>query len=230
MKTILTIILTAFIATGVISQCSTVGIQISSSDTSFIQLYHAGFFNIPSGGSNQCIWEVSDFSGTTIHQDTTSGNFEEQSFSPFDHMVPISDSMKATIVITNEVEGIICTINDTLYWKETEVLPGSFIGNWDVLSSNGGIEDVEISSNQNKFKRHSTKIYPTPTSDYFFIESSIEKIIYSVRDFNGHEVISKNIIYNKDLIDINELPSGIYIVLFEDENGITFNSKKLIKL
>jgi len=38
------------------------------------------------------------------------------------------------------------TMNDTLYWNEMEVLPGSFIGNWDILSVNGGVEEPIVTS------------------------------------------------------------------------------------
>jgi len=165
------------------AQCSTVSVNISSSDTSYIQLYNAGIFNIPSGFANVCDWEVVDFSGEIIFQGTTSGDFEEQSFVLFDHSVPITDSMKATIVITNEVEGIICTMSDTLYWEETEVIPSAFIGNWSVFSSNGGVsEDITSTGRINNLL---VEIYPSPAQDYFLINGEQETYDFQIINLNG---------------------------------------------
>ncbi len=122
------------------SQCENVAIQISSSTETSVNLYHAGFFNIPSGFDNICNWEVTDFSGAIVHQETTSGDWGDQSFSLFNHSVPITDSMKVTLLINNATSGITCFMSDTLFWEFTEVLPGSFIANWAVLSSNPGSE------------------------------------------------------------------------------------------
>lgn len=98
-------------------QCSTVNISVSASDTSYVQLYHPGFFNIPSGFANVCDWEVTTFTGELVFENTTSGDAFEQGLVLFDHTVPITDSMKVTVAITNPIEGIICTISDTLYWE-----------------------------------------------------------------------------------------------------------------
>jgi len=128
------------------TQCEDVAIQVSSSDETFVQLYHAGFFNLPSGFDNICDWEVTDFSGSIIHEATTSGVWADQSFTSFSHSVPITDSMKVTLIISNETSGLTCEMNDTLFWKLTEILPGTFIGDWEVLSSNPG-EDISFSLN-----------------------------------------------------------------------------------
>ena len=153
-------------------QCSALSISVSSSDTSYIQLYHAGFFLIPSGFANICEWEVSTFSGDLIFQDTTSGDAFEQGLVFFEHSVPISDSMKVTVVITNDIAGSICTLGDTLYWEETEILPGSYIGNWAILSSNGGIEEeitilADFATDNNKLK-----LFPFPVDDYYQIDGT----------------------------------------------------------
>lgn len=140
MKKCLNLLLALVFSLSLCSQCSDVGIQISSSSETSVALYHAGFFLIPSGFDNVCDWEVVDFSGNTIHEATTTGEWADQSFSLFDHMVPITDSMQVSLTITNETSGILCEVSDTLFWELTEVLPDVFIGNWAVLSNNGGIE------------------------------------------------------------------------------------------
>lgn len=207
------------------AQCSTVSVQISSSDTTSIQLYNAGIFNIPSGFANVCEWEVVDFSGEIIFQETTSGDFEDQSFALFNHSVPITDSMKATIVITNEVEGIICTMTDTLFWKETEVIPGAFIGNWSVLSNNGGVsEDITSTGTINNLLM---EIYPSPAQDYFSINGEQETYDFQIINLNGQIIKSYFDFSKSKKVDISNFPNGVYFVQFVDEKNKVMH--KLIK-
>lgn len=227
MKTIITALLSLLSTAGILSQCSDVSIQISSSDTSYIQLYNAGIFLIPSGENNVCVWEVTDFSGAVVHQDTTSGVFEDQSFSYFDHMISINDSMKATLEITNEDEGSICTINDTLYWKETEVLPGSFIGSWDVLSSNGGVEDFEVSPTEFNSKDLQISIYPSPATHHFSINGTLEKYDFSIINSKGQIIKQYYGIINQESIDISDLVSGLYYIYFTNNQRRTISVKKI---
>lgn len=147
-------------------------------------MYHAGFFNIPSGDANICEWEVTTFSGEIIYQDTTSGSSFEQGLVLFNHSVPITDSLKATIVITNSIEEIICTLKDTLYWKEIAVA-SSFIGNWDVLNSNPGIEEELTSSNEIALDKKVINLFPSPTQDYFQITGIYENHSFSILDLSG---------------------------------------------
>lgn len=210
-------------------QCSTVSVQISSSDTSYVQLYHAGFFNIPSGFANICEWEVTTFSGEIVYQDITSGDAFEQGLVLFDHSISISDSMKATIVITNKIEGTICTMNDTLYWKETEILPGSFIGNWDVLSSNGGVEETITSSFEIESESKAVKIFPSVTHDYIHIESRQEFYSFIIVDSNGRILETFDKIKARQKVDITALPIGLYFVQIWDEINMYLGTKKIVK-
>lgn len=200
------------------AQCSTVSVQISSSDTTSIQLYNAGIFNIPSGFANVCEWEVVDFSGEIIFQETTSGDFGDQSFALFEHSVPIIDSMKATIIITNEVEGIICTMTDTLFWKETEIIPGAFIGNWSVLSSNGGVSEDISTSTEDNTKEQFIELYPSPVQDYFSINGDQEAYDFQIININGQIIESYFDLSKSEKVDISNLTNGIYFVRFLDGN------------
>ena len=229
MKQIIAVTFFVFSNLVVFGQCSTVSVQISSSDTSYIQLYHAGFFNIPSGFANICEWEVTTFSGEIIYQDTTSGSAFEQGQVLFNHSVPITDSLKATIVITNDIEGIICTMNDTLYWKETEVLPGSFIGNWDVLSSNGGEEEDITSSNEIAIEKNEIRLFPSPTQDYFQIEGKQAIYSFTILNLNGQILETFNNIRRLQKVDISYFSTGMYFVQFQDEKNRNLIVKKIIK-
>lgn len=214
-----------------LSQCSTVVVQISSSDTSYVQLYQAGFFNIPSGFDNVVEWEVTDFAGELIHEDETSGSSTDQSTTLFDHEVSIEDSMKVTIVITNETEGIICTMNDTLIWEETEVIPGSFIGNWSVLSSNGGVEEEIITSIHSIEEDVDFKIIPSLVHRQFRIEGDFENFSLHILNANGELVLNQKNIKHHEEIDIAHLQAGIYFIkLFDNKNRFLEKSKKIVKL
>ena len=124
-----------------VSKCSDIFFRHKSS-----AVIPCWLFNIDSGYANVCDWEVTTLAGAAIHQATTSGQWADQSFSLFNHSVPISDSMEVTLFITNPISGITCSITDTIFWEETEVLPGSFIGNWAILGEYGGEENELITS------------------------------------------------------------------------------------
>jgi hypothetical protein len=93
---------------------------------------HLGFANV-------CEWQVTTTAGDIVFDTTTSGDAFEQGLVLFDHTVPITDSMFVTLVISNPVSGLTCLITNTLYWEETEVFPGIFVGNWNVIGFNPGI-------------------------------------------------------------------------------------------
>jgi hypothetical protein len=211
-------------------QCSEVSIQISASDTAYVQLYHAGIFLIPSGLDNFCEWEVTSFSGDSVFQGTTTGQWSEQSFVLFDHSIPITDSMKATLIITNNTAGISCTIKDTLYWNETEVLPGSFIGNWEVLSSNGGVEEEIITSTAINTEDESFELFPSPAYDHFQIMGDQELYSFTIFDSNGQILATHNNISRLEKVDISNYSPGMYFVQFRDENNKTKGVKKILKM
>lgn len=229
MKQIIAFIFFVSASLGLNGQCSFVSVQISSSDTSYVQLYHAGFFILPSGFANICAWEVTTFSGEIVYQDTTSGTAFEQGLVLFDHDVPITDSMKATIVITNNLEGFICTIRDTLFWKETEVLPGFPIGNWEVLSSNGGVEESITSSNEMAIGTNGISIFPSPAYDHFRIEGDRDDYSFVIFDLNGRILYDYQHIQNREKVDVSGFPSGMYFIQFRDKDDLNIGISKLIK-
>ncbi|NNC94920.1 MAG: T9SS type A sorting domain-containing protein [Chitinophagales bacterium] len=193
-------------------------------------LYHAGFFNIPSGSANVCVWEVTSFSGQIIFQDTTSGDAFEQGSVLFKHSVSITDSMKASIVITNDTEGIICTIKDTLYWKETVVIPGSVIGNWEVLSGDGGVEEQITSSDEISFNRCDIKLFPSTVHNSFRIEGRHDIIIVTIIDLNGRVMETYDNISTIAKFDVSHYPWGMYLVRFRDDKNRMVGFKRFIKI
>jgi hypothetical protein len=207
-------------------QCSSLGISVSSSDTTNVQLYQAGFFLLPFGFANVCQWDITTFSGAIVHQATTSGEFPEQSFMYFDHTVPITDSTEVTLVITNDSSGIICTIIDTLYWQETEVIPGTFIGNWAILGSNGGLQtglaDRTTSSNIN--------VFPSPAADHVRLTGTFGSCALSISDVNGALVATHANVSANDRVDVSFLPTGVYFIRIADESNSLSGIRKFVKL
>lgn len=230
MKKIITLLCFVLASLASSGQCSTVSVQISSSDTTLIKFYHAGFFNIPSGFDNICEWTVTSFSGTVLFQDTTSGGFNEQSNTIFNHSVPITDSMKVSLLITNYTEGITCSINDTLYWKETEVLPGAFIGNWEVLSSNGGVEGDITTSLENTLALQAIKLYPSVVYDYFQVEGEQELKTFTILDLSGRMLQTYQHIGGQTKADMSHYSPGMYFVRFLDKHNRIIGTRKVIKI
>jgi hypothetical protein len=81
-----------------ISMCEGVSITVNVGDTTLISLYHAGYFlfratSNTGGHQNVCQWTVTSMDGTLIHEDVTTGIWEEQSFTLFETTVGIEDSM-----------------------------------------------------------------------------------------------------------------------------------------
>jgi hypothetical protein len=229
MKKVFTSLLLASIGLFSFGQCSTVNISVSSSDETYVQLYHAGLFNIPNGEDNVCEWEVTTFLGELVHEATTSGDFEEQSFMLFDHSVPTSDSMKVVLAITNETTGIICTITDTLFWEETEVIPGAFIYNWAILSGSVGVEEEITTSVENTSSSADILVYPTAVDDFFQVDGKLELYNITLLNASGQVVASHNNVYRNERVDMSDFAQGLYVIRVQDRSNRTLGVRKLIK-
>ena len=210
------------------AQCSTVSVQVSSSDTSLVQLYQAGFFLIDSGYANVVAWQVSDMAGNIVHQDTTSGMFNDQSFSLFNHSVPLTDSMRVIIEITNGVTGEICFIEDTLYWEEVEVLPGSFIGSWSVLNSTGGTVIVtDVAAITGTIDR--ITLYPSIVDAFFQLRG--DRPFYSLRmiNANGQLLNTFRSVGQQEPVYVTDLDAGAYFIQVLDERERLISIERIVK-
>ena len=209
------------------SQCSFVEISVSSSDTTYVQLYHPGFFNLPSGFANVCVWEVTTFSNTIVHQDTTSGAWADQSFSLFNHSVPITDSMRVTLVITNDTTGTTCTITDTLFWEETEVIPGVFIGNWAILGSNGGVATGLADATATRAA--TLTVFPSPALDHVRITGVEGPFDLAIVDARGALVATHRNVSPAERVDVSRLLPGVYIIRLTDDRELPLGLARVVK-
>ncbi len=210
------------------SQCSSMGLSVSTSDTTSVQLYQAGFFLLPSGFANVCAWEVTTFSGDIVQQATTSGDFPGQAFMAFDHTVPITDSMQVTLVITNDSSGITCTVIDTLYWQETEVIPGVFIGNWALLGNSGGLQTGL--ADPGSTDRANITVFPSPAVDHVQIRGVGSSYAVSIMNVSGALVATHANMQAGDRVDVAPLPAGVYLMHLSDDRSMPLGILKFVKL
>lgn len=231
MKTTFTLLL-SFLSFGFLkAQCSAVTVSVSASDETSIQLYHPGFFNIPSGFANECTWQVSTFLGETVHEEVTSGDAFEQGQILFEHEVPTTDSMKVELLIVNDLEGLMCTIIDTLFWEEIEVLPGSFIGNWAILNESGGVEEEISSINarlMNSSKRFS--IYPNLVENQCTVFNNGAPATLIILDGQGREVEHLLLDDEETKLDLSHLVSGMYYLQLMSRSHSILGTERMIKL
>lgn len=229
MKHLFSTFISIVFALGVHAQCSTVSIQVSSSGMNYVQLYHAGLFNIPNGTENQCHWMITELDGTFVHEANTSGDFADQSFLYFEHNVSTEDSMEVVLTITNEINGTVCNIMDTLYWQETEVLPGSFIYSWAVLNQSGGVEESIQSTNETDSTQPIVSLFPNPASAEVRIVSEKAILNCYFYSIDGKKItIDQNEAQHSN-IDVSALPSGIYFCQINFVNSLNSEIIKFIK-
>ena len=227
MKNLYTVVAFLLASSASLGQCENMDVSISSSDTSYVQLYHPGFFILPSGFANECAWQVTTTSGDIVFETTTSGDAFEQGLVLFDHTVPITDSMFVTVVISNPVSGLTCLITNTLYWEETEVFPGIFVGNWNVIGFNPGIAtavDEGTAANAGDFI-----LFPSPAADQLRIEAPRGTYALTIRSTTGALVHSEANFMTSQPLDVSQLEPGIYFVGLQDGQGVSLGMRKYIK-
>ena len=74
------------------------------------------------------------------------------------------------------------------------------------------------------------KIYPNPTSEYFWIKNSLNNTKNSViiYDISG-KIIFKDTFFKKTKVDTDKWKAGIYIVTISDNNKLLFKEKIIVK-
>ena len=208
-------------------QCQNVDVSVSSSDTSYVQLYHPGFFLLPSGNANVCEWEVTTAAGDLVFDTLTSGAAFEQGLVLFDHTVPITDTMFVNLVISNPVSGLTCLITNTLYWEETEVFPGIFVGNWNVVGFNPGVAtavDGLGADTESGFT-----LFPSPAQDQVRIEAPGSSYVLSIVNATGALVLREVNFMTSQPLDVTRLQPGVYFVDLQDERGVSLGMRRFVK-
>jgi len=126
------------------------------SDTTSLNVYHAGQYLTHPQEHNIFTWEFTDNQGNIISQDT----LIDEAFYSFSHNFPITDTMNVTVYLRNDSanldnwyisEGlptngnsINCLFEDQIYWMTGTYPSGTAWGRWEFISgddfSNPGVD------------------------------------------------------------------------------------------
>ena len=206
------------------AQCDSLGVLVSASDSNYVQLYHPGFFMFGAtanvgGFDNVCFWTITDVDGNIIHEAETAGDWENQSFLLFNHDIPVMDTLFVDLVLTSPLEDHDCCISDTLVWVETEVLGDVIFGDWNTEPGgwNFGMA-CNVSSVNAPPAMETIQLSPQPASASLHIEGLQGGESIQVLDATGRECLGMPM-NDRGALDIQHLPSGVYILTVTTENG-----------
>ena len=130
------------------------------------------------------------------------------------------------IYISDISKGIIMKSPNGQCWKGT--INNDGVLNFVQMYCPGSVNNINDEQNIN----YNITISPNPTSQYVSIvidkKDRIE-LVYKVIDLNGRNVQVGNIMSNNEIINIEHLVSGMYIINIYDLNGNILTSEKTIK-
>lgn len=125
------------------------------SDTTSLNVYHAGQYLTHPQEHNIFTWEFTDNQGNIISQDT----LIDEAFYSFSHNFPITDTMNVTVYLRNDSanldswyinqglptngNSINCLFEDKIYWMTGEYPSGTSWGRWEFVTgdySNPGVD------------------------------------------------------------------------------------------
>ena len=125
------------------------------SDTTSLNVYHAGQYLTHPQEHNIFTWEFTDNQGNIISQDT----LIDEAFYSFSHNFPITDTMNVTVYLRNDSanldnwyinqglptngNSINCLFEDKIYWMTGEYPSGTPWGRWEFVAgdySNPGVD------------------------------------------------------------------------------------------
>jgi hypothetical protein len=219
-----------------ISMCEAVAISVNVGDTTLISLYHPGYFlfgatSSTGGYQNVCQWTVTSMDGTVVHEDVTTGIWEEQSFTLFETTVGIEDSMIVELILSSPLEEFDCCMVDTLVWTEVETIPGFFYGTWDNLNGeNTGVDCGGASGVAAAPSSVAAVMYPNPASDVVWLDHDGSVAAVRVVDAAGRYVREEDVISTHYPLMIGQLPEGAYGVMLFDQTGASRGMHRFVKV
>jgi len=116
--------------------CDIMNLIVNVSDTALVKLYHPGPYLTWPPAENIIVWEITDTQGNIIAEDT----LIDDSDYLFNHDIPLTDTMNVSALLTNDSAGVACLIEDELFWEVTEIIPDVFIGRWEFVNGNVGVD------------------------------------------------------------------------------------------
>lgn len=126
--------------------CDLMNLIVNVSDTGYVTLYHPGHYLTHPQSENVIEWEVTDADGNVIAQETL---IDASGFG-FEHDTPLTEIMNVSAHLTNDSAihngfPVNCLIEDQLYWEVNEIIPGTFLGRWEFLHGNVGVDQNGVS-------------------------------------------------------------------------------------
>lgn len=189
--------------------CDMMALSVSSSDTGYVQLYHPGAYLLWPRDPNVIEFIITDAQGNLIHQDTIYGS---NGLMLFNHNIPVTDTMNVQSIIRNDSLGMVCLIEDKLFWKITQVLPGSSFGNWEILNSNTG-SDITTVRDMSK-EAQTIVIFSSPGSDLIQICAPELNHYIDIFNLQGQYIQSTSERMGSSTLDVSNLDNGLYILNF----------------
>ncbi|MDQ7960901.1 T9SS type A sorting domain-containing protein [Flavobacterium lindanitolerans] len=114
-------------------------------------------------------------------------------------------------------------VNDIAIQPDGKILIGGFFTTYNGQTRNRIVRLNNSVLSTEEFAVSNIKIYPNPVKDVLHFSKKIQKI--TVTDLSGKILYTKN---NVNQTDMSEFPSGVYLVVMEQENG-SKESQKVIK-
>ena len=122
--------------------CDMMGLSVASQDTGYVNLYHPGHYLTHPQSENYIAWTITDTQGNIIAQDT----ILDEAHYLFNHNISITDTINVTAHLWNDSAVmpngnlVNCLIQDQLYWEVTQFTSTIFIGGWNILNGNIGVD------------------------------------------------------------------------------------------
>jgi len=122
--------------------CDMMGLSLASQDTGYVNLYHPGHYLTHPQSENYIAWTITDTQGNIIAQDT----ILDDAHYLFNHNISITDTINVTAHLWNDSAVmpngnlVNCLIQDQVYWEVTQFTPTIFIGGWNILNGNFGLD------------------------------------------------------------------------------------------
>ena len=122
--------------------CDMMGLSVASQDTGYVNLYHPGHYLTHPQSESYIAWTITDTQGNIITQDT----ILDDAHYLFNHNISITDTINVTAHLRNDSAVmpngnlVNCLIQDQLYWEVTQFTPTIFIGGWNILNGNVGVD------------------------------------------------------------------------------------------
>ena len=207
--------------------CDLMGLVVNvGSDSNSVNLYHPGGYLTFPPQYNVMTWEFTDAEGNVIHEATT----EDENFIHVVHNLPVTDTLFVSVLLTNDSAfhngvPVACLIEDYLVWEETEIIPDVFLSGWALGGSVGedvsepvGIDSIESPLN----------LYPQPAKNHVVLEGLPQGGQLVVMDMSGKPCLSLQHTQTTAILDVSDLPVGMFILHVSDAQGQILGRLKLL--